>query len=115
MRLWHQSFTDLDAFPLYRDTLAAHAAQVMQGRVEVVVHGLRPGTYPAGVAPMDMNSNGAMRMLGEHQVCEAALAAQAAGYNAFALGCFFDPALHAARSLVDIPVLSLTESCMLTA
>lgn len=115
MRIWHQSFTDLDAFPLYRDTLATHAAKVMQGRAQVAVHGLRPGTYPAGVAPMEMNSIGAMRMIGERQVCEAALAAQDAGYDAFALGCFFDPALHAARSLVDIPVLSLTESCMLTA
>jgi allantoin racemase len=115
MRIWHQSFTDLDAFPLYRDTLAAHGAAVMQGRAEVTVHGLAPGTYPPGVAPMDMNSIGAMRMLGDVQVCEAALAAQNAGYDAFALGCFFDPALHAARSLVDIPVLSLTESCMLTA
>lgn len=115
MRIWHQSFTDLEAFPLYRDTLAAHAAQVMQGRVEVAVHGLRPGTYPAGVAPMSVNSIGAMRMIGERQVCDAALAAQEAGYDAFALGCFFDPALDAARSLVDIPVLSLTESCMLTA
>jgi Asp/Glu/hydantoin racemase len=118
MRIWHQSFTDLDAFPLYRDTLAAHGAKVMGGRAEVVVHGLRPGTYPpasTGVAPMDMNSIAGLRVLGEQQVCEAALAAQAAGYDAFALGCFFDPALHAARSLVDIPVLSLTESCMLTA
>ncbi|MES2999239.1 MAG: aspartate/glutamate racemase family protein [Pseudomonadota bacterium] len=115
MRIWHQSFTDLDAFPLYRDTLAAHGAKVMQGRAEVTVHGLAPGTYPSGVAPMDMNSIAAMRMLGDQQVCAAALAAQEAGYDAMAIGCFFDPALHAARSLVDIPVLSLTESCMLTA
>jgi allantoin racemase len=115
MRIWHQSFTDLEKFPRYRHTLAEHAAQVMRGRGEVVVHGLRPGTYPPGLAPMDMNSIGAMRRLGEQQVCEAALAAQEAGYDAFALGCFFDPALHAARSLVDIPVVSLTESCMLTA
>lgn len=115
MRIWHQSFTDLDAFPLYRDTLSEHARSVMRGRAEVVVHGLRPGTYPPGVAPMDMNSVGALRLLGEVQVCEAALAAQQAGYDAMAIGCFFDPALHQARGLVDIPVVSLTESCMLTA
>lgn len=115
MRIWHQSFTDLEAFPLYRDTLAAHGAAVMRDRAEVVVHGLRPGSYPDGSAPMDVNSIAAMRLLGEVQVCEAALAAQQAGYDAVALGCFFDPALHAARSLVDIPVASLTESCVLTA
>ena len=115
MRIWHQSFTDLDAFPLYRNTLAAHIAKVMRGRVEVTVHGLRPGTYPPGLPPMDVNSIGAMRMIGERQICAAALAAQQAGYDAFALGCFFDPSLHAARSLVDIPVLGMLESCMLAA
>lgn len=115
MRIWHQSFTDLDAFPLYRETLDAHARRVMQGRAEVVVHGLRPGTYPPGIAPMDINSIAGLRLFGDTQVCEAALAAQQAGYDAVAVGCFFDPALQAARSLVDIPVVSLTESCMLTA
>lgn len=115
MRIWHQSFTDLEAFPLYRDTLAAHGAKVMGGRAEIAVHGLRPGSYPAGIAPMDVNSVAAMRLQGESQVCAAACAAEQAGYDAFALGCFFDPALHAARSLVSIPVVSLTESCMLTA
>lgn len=115
MRIWHQSFTDLDAFPLYRETLDSHARRVMQGRAEVVVHGLRPGTYPPGIAPMDINSIAGLRLFGDTQVCEAALAAQQAGYDAVAVGCFFDPALHAARSLVDIPVVSLTESCMLTA
>lgn len=115
LRIWHQSFTDLDAFPLYRETLREHGRRVMEGEAEVVVHGLRPGTYPAGIAPMDVNSIGGLRMLNEQQVCEAALAAEAAGYDALALGCFFDPALHQARSLVNIPVVSLTESCMLTA
>lgn len=64
---------------------------------------------------MDVNSRAGLRLFNAQQVCEAAVAAQTAGYDAFALGCFFDPALHEARSLVDIPVVSLTESCMLTA
>lgn len=115
MKIWHQSFTDLDVFPQYRQTLQAHADTVMAGQAQVVVHGLRPGTYPPGVAPMSVNSHAGMRMLNARQVCEAAQTAQAAGYDAFALGCFFDPALAEARSLVDIPVVSLTESCLLTA
>ena len=49
---------------------------------QVVVHGLKPGTYPAGIAPMDVNSVPGLRMLNEQQVCEAALAAQNAGYDA---------------------------------
>ena len=115
LRIWHQSFTDLDAFPKYRRTIAAHAAAVAGEGVEVVVHGLKPGTYPAGVAPMDANRHPYIKQLGGQQVCDAALAAEQHGYDAFALGCVFDPALQAARSLVDIPVVSLAESCMLVA
>lgn len=115
MKIWHQSFTDLDEFPLYRDTLKDHAKAVSGPDVSVVVHGLLPGTYPPKAAPMDVNSRAGLRQLNAQQVCEAAMAAEAAGYDAFALGCFFDPALHEARSLVDIPVVSLTETCMLTA
>lgn len=115
MKIWHQSFTDLDVFSRYRETLRAHGRQVMGDDADVVVHGLRPGTYPEGIAPMDVNSVGGLRMVNEQQVLEAALAAQEGGYDAMAIGCFFDPALHQARSLVDIPVVSLTESCMLTA
>jgi allantoin racemase len=115
MKIWHQSFTDLDTFSTYRETLRAHGRRVMGDDAEVVVHGLRPGTYPEGIAPMDVNSIGGLRAINEQQVLDAVVAAEAGGYDAVAIGCFFDPALHAARSLVDIPVVSLTESCMLTA
>jgi len=115
MKIWHQSFTDLSEFARYGETLRSHGRQVMGDTAEVVVHGLAPGTYPPGVAPMEVNSIGALRMINEQQVLDAALAAEGAGYDALAIGCFFDPALHQARSLVDIPVVSLTESCMLTA
>ncbi len=115
LRIWHQSFTDLDEFPLYGETLQSHANAVLGPDVSVVVHGLRPATYPPATAPMDVNSKAGLRLFNAQQVCEAAVAAQAAGYDAFALGCFFDPAMHEARALVDIPVVSLTETCMLTA
>ena len=115
LRIWHQSFTDLTSFPQYQHTLREHAALVMGDQADVTVHGLLPQTYPPGTAPMDFNSRAGLRINNARQVCEAALAAEAAGYDAFALGCFFDPALHETRSLVDIPVVSLTETCMLTA
>ena len=53
MRIWHQSFTDLTVMPLYRKTLTEHAAQVMGSDASVMIHGLRPGTYAAGCAPID--------------------------------------------------------------
>jgi Asp/Glu/hydantoin racemase len=115
MRIWHQSFSDLDRVPLYRRTLQAHAAQVSDPGVEVTVHGLRPGTYGAHLAPIDAIRYRYIEFLNEAQICEAVMAAERAGYDAFALGCFFDPALRAARSLVDIPVVGLSETCMLLA
>ncbi len=115
MRIWHQSFSDLDRAPLYRRTLEAHAAQVSDPGVAVTVHGLRPGTYGPDLAPIDAIRYRYVEFLNEAQICEAVLAAERAGYDAFALGCFFDPALRQARSLVDIPVVGLSESCMLLA
>ena len=115
MRIWHQSFSDLDRVPIYRATLARHAAQVMPGGDEVALHGLRPGTYGPEFAPIHAIRHRYLEYLNEAQVCEAAMAAERAGYDAFALGCFYDPALRAARSLVDIPCVGLSETCMLVA
>ena len=53
MRIWHQSFTDLTVMPLYRKTIAEHASAVMGNDAAVSVHGLRPGTYAEGCAPID--------------------------------------------------------------
>jgi allantoin racemase len=115
LRIWHQSFTDLDVFPLYRRTLEEHAAKVTSPGVEIVVHGLRPGTYLEGTAPMDANRHPYVKFLGGQQICDAVIAAEQQGYVAFALGCIFDPALQEARSLVEIPVVSLAETSMLVA
>ncbi|QEC48030.1 hypothetical protein FSW04_10910 [Baekduia soli] len=114
-RIWHQSFTDLSRMPLYRRTLEQHAVRVMGDRGSVAVHGLRPGTYGDDFTPIDAIKYRYLEALNEDQVCEAALAAEREGFDAVAIGCFFDPALRAARSLVDIPVVSLAETCMLVA
>ncbi len=115
MRIWHQSFSDLDRVPLYRSTLQRHAAAVLPADSLVTLHGLRPGTYGQEFAPIHAIRHRYLEFLNESQVCEAALTAQQAGYDAFALGCFHDPALREARSLVDIPCVGLSETCMLVA
>ena len=115
MRIWHQSFTDLTVMPLYRKTLTEHAAKVMGSDASVTIHGLRPGTYAPGCAPIDAIKHRYVAAALEMQVCDAALVAQSQGYDAVAIGCFFDPALRAARSLVNIPVLGLGETCALVA
>jgi allantoin racemase len=115
MRIWHQSFSDLDRVPLYRATLARHAAAVMPPGEEVGLHGLRPGTYGPNFAPIHAIRHRYLEFLNEAQVCEAALEAERQGYDAFALACFYDPALRSARSLVDIPCVGLSETSMLVA
>jgi allantoin racemase len=115
MRIWHQSFTDLDMVPLYRRTLVEHAARVVDPDTTVTVHGLLPGTYGRNFVPIDAIRHRYLEMLNESQIVEAALAAERQGYDAVALGCFYDPGLRAARSLVDIPVVGLSETCMLVA
>jgi Asp/Glu/hydantoin racemase len=81
----------------------------------VSVHGLRPGTYTEGCAPIDAIKHRYVAAVQELQVCDAALVAEREGFDALALGCFFDPGLRAARSLVDIPIAGLGESCALVA
>jgi Asp/Glu/hydantoin racemase len=115
MRIWHQSFTDLMVMPLYRKTIAEHARAVMGDDAAVSVHGLRPGTYTKGCAPIDAIKHRYVAAVQELQVCDAALVAEREGFDALALGCFFDPGLRAARSLVDIPIAGLGESCALVA
>ena len=115
MRIWHQSFTDLTVMPLYRKTLAEHARAVMGSEAAVSVHGLRPGTYAEGCAPIDAIKYRYVAQVHELQICDAALVAEREGFDAVAIGCFFDPGLRAARSLVNIPVAGLGETCALVA
>lgn len=115
MKIWHQSFTDLETFPRYAQTLRSHAQSVVPPEVTVEIHGLAPQTYPASVAPMNYNAYPYLRYHNGLQVCQAAMAAEAQSYDAMALGCFFDPALREARSLVNIPVVSLSETSVFTA
>lgn len=115
MKIWHQSYTDLTVMPLYQKTLTEHAASVMGSEATVVVHGLRPGTYTPGCAPIDAIRHRYVATMLETQICDAALIAEREGFDAMAIGCFFDPALRSARSLVNIPVMGLGESCALVA
>ena len=114
MRIWHQSILDLNMTPIYRKSLEKHASMLAPGTT-VVVHGLRPGTYGRDFVPIDAIRHRYLEFLNEIQICEAALTAEREGYDAVAIGCFYDPAIRQARSLVRIPVVGLSETCMLVA
>ncbi|MQA06826.1 MAG: hypothetical protein GEV07_30410 [Streptosporangiales bacterium] len=78
----------------------------------VDVHGVAAGTYPPGVPPIEVLRYPAAEYLLGVQLLANAQRAERAGYDAFAVGCFFDPVLEELRSAVDIPVVSLCESAL---
>lgn len=114
-RIWHQSMTDLERLPGYRAVLADHAQRIGAGDFEVTLHGVRPGTYPPGVAPVELTRFPWAHHLIFDQFVENAVRAEAEGYDAMAISCFVDPALALARSAVDIPVVSSCETALMVA
>lgn len=113
MRIWHQSMTDITTLPEYAATLRQHAAVVCDPTTSVDVHGVMPGTYPKGTPPIEAIVNPWVdRMIGL-QIVRNAVEAERQGYDAVAISCFFDPGLREARSLVNIPVVSLCETALL--
>ena len=114
-RIWQQSVTDLELLPHYREHLRAHARRVTGPDTTVDVHGMAPGTYPAGVPPIEALRYPAVEHLLGTQLLAAAGRAEREGYDAVAVGCFFDPVIDELRAAVDIPVLTLAQSSLLMA
>lgn len=115
IRIWHQSYTDLSELPGYKKMLSDHAARVTGPDTTVDVHGVAPGTFPEGTAPVDVIAYNWANQLVIMQVIENALRAEREGYDAMAISCFVDPGLEEARSLVDIPIVSSCETSLLVA
>jgi Asp/Glu/hydantoin racemase len=113
IHIWHQSISELDHLPAYRTMLSEHARMVTRPDTVVDLHGMRAGTYPSGAAPIEVLAHPWCHYLANLQIVEGVIRAEAEGYDAVAITCFHDPALHEARSVVDIPVVSMCESTVL--
>ena len=113
MKLWHQSFTDLSSLPGYASMLAELGRRVCSPGTSLDLHGVMPGTYPPGVAPVDLGGYRWVMEMIQHQVIENCIRAEREGYDAVAISCFADPGLELVRSLVDIPVVSSLETALL--
>lgn len=113
LRIWHQSFTVLEDLGAYNDALDTHFKQVCAPGTEVVMHGMRPGTYQSNYPGLDIRHLG-LQYLHSMQFVQAALQAQQQGYDAYAISTLPDPALREIRSLLSIPVVGYGESAMLT-
>lgn len=113
VRIWHQSYTDLSRLPGYAGMLQEHARRICAPDTVVDLHGVAPGTYPAGMAPVEIVGQPYANHLVFVQIVENAIRAEREGYDAFAISCFIDPALELARSMVEIPVVSSCETALL--
>ena len=114
IRIWHQSFTVLSDLPDYAATLARHAARVVRPDTEVVLHGMRPGTYPSDY-PGDHIRYSYLQRRHAQQFIDAALRAQDEGYDAFFISTIPDVAFEDIRTLLDIPVVAFGQSSLLVA
>jgi allantoin racemase len=112
MKIWHQSMTDLSKLQQYKNNIENHANSIFNNDVTVVAHGVPAGLYK-NIAPVEFLKYHYMEYLCKRIVCEAALAAEREGFDAMTIGCYLDTGLKLARSLVDIPVLGITETSML--
>ena len=113
IRIWHQSYTDLTRLPGYAAMLQEHALRICGPETVVDLHGVTPGTYPEGMAPIEMVGYAYANHLVFIQIVENAIRAEREGYDAMAISCFVDPGLEIARSMVDIPVVSSCEAALL--
>lgn len=114
MRIWHQSFTVLEQLPAYAARLQAHFAKVARPDTEVVMHGMHPETYRTNYPGTDIKHN-YMQYLHGQQFVLGGIAAEEAGFDAYAIMSIPEPALRETRSLIDIPVVGYGESSMLVA
>ena len=110
MRIWHQSLTVLQDLPGYTARMQEHIRRVVRADTVVDLHGLLPGTYP-GDYPGDDIAYRFFFAMHATQWPRHALAAEKAGYDAFALCSLPDPMLAEIRTIVDIPVVGAGETC----
>jgi allantoin racemase len=113
IRIWHQSFTVLSDLGAYDAALKAHFKRVARPDTQVVMHGMRPGTYPSNYPGTDIRY-AAVQHLHSMQFVEAGVTAEREGFDAYAISTLPDPALREIRSLLRIPVVGYGESAMLT-
>lgn len=114
MRIWHQSFTVLSELVAYDEALRSHFARVSRPDTDIILHGMRPGTYRTDYPGDDIKHAG-FQFLHALQFVEAAVQAEREGFDAFALSTLPDPALTEIRGLVDIPVVGYGQCAALEA
>jgi allantoin racemase len=113
LRIWHQSFTVLSDLGAYDEALQTHFRRVARPGTEIVMHGMRPGTFQTNYPGIDIR-HAAIQHLHATQFIQAGLDAEQQGFDAYAISTLPDPALREIRSMLGIPVVGYGESAMLS-
>jgi allantoin racemase len=106
MRIWYQSYVDEPNGRIYWKRLRRHLAAIVDPGTTVDVK---------GITPHDSYAHPIVEFRCAREVICNAVKAERGGYDAFIIGHFQDAGLYEARSVVDIPVVSLGEASMLYA
>ena len=114
MRIWHQSYTVLEDLPGYAQALADHLKRVARPDTEIVLHGMKPGTYTSNYPGTDIR-HAFVQHLHTRQFLEAGLKAEQEGYDGYLISTLPEPGLIEARSVLDIPVTGYAEAALHTA
>ncbi len=105
-RILYLSMSREEYSPNYFPFLRSYIERVKSPGTEVELRGTRVGR---------IDSFRFFETLDWISILDSALSAEPDGFDAVAIGNILDPALREARSMVDIPVLGLGETSMLTA
>jgi Asp/Glu/hydantoin racemase len=114
IRIWYQSMAPLGHLPRYVDALQRHAKTVCGSTVSVTFNGASDHWY-GDRTPAEMLKFPYIKHIIQREAIDFCRQAQAENYDAVILGSFSEPFLPEIRSILDIPVVSMPESALLTA
>ncbi|MFJ4268669.1 aspartate/glutamate racemase family protein [Paenarthrobacter nicotinovorans] len=97
----------------YFESLGTHLARLAGPGVEVSTFGAKPGTWGELQPAVASGAPYLFHHVVKNMFIEAALEAEESGYDALIVGATTDPGLREARSVVDIPIVSVFESSVL--
>jgi len=106
MKIWYQSSSAYRHEPVwdeYGKTLEEQCRRIVRPDTEVYVTGIP-------VMVRDIENWKVLQYYQNSQMITNMLRAQKEGYDAFVLGCTLDPALGEGRSILDIPIVGISET-----
>lgn len=112
MKIWHQSMTELHNLGAYKKSLTSHAKTILNRGETIEIHGMPKGSYH-GYSPTAALSNAFAHHRILDPIFDNAIRAERNGFDAFVVGSFSEPFLRELRSVIEIPVVSITEATLL--